>query len=160
MIIPAIWHEREKQSLFLFLFFLLGPWQTVPPYPFSFLLPPRYILSQGAKQSKLGLGLSHRIEDFETMLTGEGRGGRHWALYIKLFHTDRQRCIDHIDRIRLADSIECRLFHWTSLKVKTPHWHWLRPGDRHWKKTQSGNWKCWLETLTEADYVAGLQFRA
>lgn len=154
MIIPAIWHEREKQSLFL-VFFFWGRDRQVPPTPSLFFCHPATFFHKVRSKAPAGAWI---ISSYRRFRNDVNRGT---ALgLIKLFPTDRQRCIDHIDRIRLADSIECRLFHWTSLKVKTPHWHWLRPGDRHWKKTQSGNWKCWLETLTEADYVAGLQFRA
>lgn len=104
---------RARETIIVFIsFFSFGAVTDSSPLPllFSFATPPHSFTRCEAKHP-LGLGLSHRIEDFETMLTGEGRGGRHWALYIKLFPTDRQRCIDHIDRIRLADSIECRLFH-------------------------------------------------
>lgn len=133
MIIPAIWHERERQSLFLFYFFILGPWQTVPPTPCLFFCHPVTFFHKVRSKAPAGAWIISSYWRFRNDVT---RGGMAALGLIKLFPTDRQRCIDHIDRIRLADSIECRLFHWTSLKVKTPHWHWLRPGDRHWKNSK------------------------
>lgn len=153
MIIPAIWHEREWQSLFLFFFFHFGAVTDSSPYPFSFFLPPRYILSQGAKQSTRW-GLDYLIV-LEISKRCYKRGGwLHWALLSFSPLTDRDVSIISIGSAWLIQlNVDCFIERLWKSKPPIDIDFGLAIAT---EKTQSGNWKrswSWICCRLTVPYV-------
>lgn len=101
---------RARETIIVFIsFFSFGAVTDSSPLPLLISsATPLHSFTRCEAKHPLGLGLSHRIEDFETMLTGGGRGGRHWALLSFSPLTDRDVSIISIGSAWLIQlNVDC-----------------------------------------------------
>lgn len=161
---------RARDTIIVFFFFRQRPHSAASPL---------HSLTRCEREAKrpLGLGLSHRIEGFETLCymfqKGSGGGeeeGLDWVNLIKVFPAARHWLIDHIDIVGFAWLIQLNVdcFIERLWKSKPPididFGAWRSPL-KHEAGTGSGSGSgtgtgIGIGNQAEAEAVAGLQFRA